>query len=579
MSQTSQDIHPSFYTADTALTRLIERHVPDDDRRLLEPLLQRLGADVAERIDPLADTADKNPPTLRAFGKDGQPANEIVYHPAYTEMADVLLGEYGLAAVSHHPIHGWTSKPPQLVKYLMTYLYTQAEFGLACPINMTDSAARTLRLHGGDDPQIAEAVRRLTSTGPDRLTGAMFMTELQAGTDIAMTEAVAERDGDQWRLHGRKWFASNAGADITLVLARFPGGEDASTRGVGLFMMPRHKPDGSLNDYRIERLKDKLGTRSMASGEVTLNGAYAVQVGELDRGFRQMTEMVNMSRLSNAVRAVALMRRGLYESVQHAQHRVVFGRPLIDQPLMRLDLLRMTADVESGLAMVFYCARTLQQADDGDDTAKTLIRLLTPLAKHYLCKRARWATGEAMEIRGGNGYIEEWVNPRLLRDAHLGSIWEGASNVIALDVLRSMRKLGAHKVLFDDLREQLSSVDSPALQTLRDELAARLEAVSARAEQVLSAAPDDAEVLMGAFTSDMSTLAMGILLASQATHEIASSGDHRTAIVAQAFEQLVLSKDETRAPSGLGLVPRIVTGQQVTEADLEESGVGAGVTV
>lgn len=563
----------SFYTADIALTRLIERHVPDGDRELLEPLLQRLGDDVAQRIDPLADTADKNPPTLRAFAKDGQPANEIVYHPAYTEMADILLGEYGLAAVSHHPIHGWSAKPPQLVKYLMTYLYTQAEFGLACPINMTDSAARTLRLHGGDDPQITEAVRRLTATGPDRLTGAMFMTELQAGTDIAMTEAVAQRDGEHWRLYGRKWFASNAGADITLVLARFPGGEDASTRGVGLFMMPRHKPDGALNDYRIERLKDKLGTRSMASGEVTMHGAYAVQVGELDRGFRQMTEMVNMSRLSNAVRAVALMRRGLYESVQHVQRRVVFGRPLIDQPLMRLDLLRLTADVESGLEMVFYCAQMLQRADDGDDTARTLIRLLTPLAKHYLCKRARWATGEAMEIRGGNGYIEEWVNPRLLRDAHLGSIWEGASNVIALDVLRSMRKLGAHKVLFDDLRERLSTVDDPALRPLRDDLDARLEAISARAEYVLSTAPDEAEVLMGALTDDMATLAMGILLAAQAAYEITRHGDHRAMIVALAFEQLVISKDETRAPAGLGLVPRIVSGEPVSQGDLDEHGV------
>lgn len=553
----------NYYTADPALGRLIERHVGDTDRELLVPLLDRLGAATAERVDPLAELADKNPPVLRAFEKTGERANHIEYHPAYAEMADILFGEFGMAAVSHRPIHGWASKPPQLVKYLMTYVYVQAEFGLACPISMTDTAARTLRMYGGDDPEIAEAVRRLTSTDDDRFTGAMFMTELQAGTDIAMTEAVAERDGDRWRLYGRKWFASNAGADITLVLARFPDGEQASTRGVGLFMMPRRKPDGSLNDYRIERLKEKLGTRSMASGEITLDGAYAVQVGELDRGFRQMTEMVNMSRLSNAVRAVALMRRGLHEAVGHARGRVVFGRPLIDQPLLRLDLLRLTADVESGLAMVFYCADQLQRADDGDETAKSLIRLLTPLAKHYLCKRARWATGEAMEIRGGNGYIEEWIDPRLVRDAHLGSIWEGASNVIALDVLRSMRKIGAHKVLFDDLRGRVEAIDQPSLNDLKDRLTGRLEEIALRADAVLSAAPDDAEVLMGALTDDMATAAMAILLANQASYELGSSGDHRAALVAHAFEQLVVRRDETSAPAGLGLVPQIVAGEPI----------------
>lgn len=559
----------NFYTADPALRRLIERHVPAADRALLVPLMERLGADTADRIDALAELADKNPPTLRPYDKNGERVNEVVYHPAYTEMGDILFGEYGMSAISHRSLHGWDAKVPHLPKYLMTYLYVQAEFGMACPISMTDTAARTLRMYGGDDAEIAEAVRRLTSTEAERFTGAMFMTELQAGTDIAKTEAAAEPNGERWKLYGRKWFASNAGADITLVLARFPGGDSDTTRGVGLFMMPRRKPDGSLNDYRIERLKDKLGTRSMASGEITLDGAYAVQVGQLERGFRQMTEMVNMSRLSNAVRAVSLMRRGLHESVQHAQQRVVFGRPLIDQPLMRLDLLRLTADVESGLAFVFYCAQELERSDGGDDAAQSLVRILTPLAKHYLCKCARFATGEAMEIRGGNGYIEEFVQSRLLRDAHLGSIWEGASNVIALDVLRSMRKVGAHKVLFDDLRVRLDEVKTPELSDLRDALAARIAAVDARAEQVLSAAPEDAEILMSSLADDMATTIMGVLLASQAQYEIEQSGDHRAALVAGAFRQLVIDRDETFAPLGISLVPVIVTGEPIDAASVD----------
>lgn len=559
----------NFYTADPALSRLIDRHVPAADRELLVPLLERLGADTAGRIDRLAEAADKNPPTLKPYDKNGERVNEVVYHPSYEELSDILSGEYGMSAMSHRSMHGWTGKVPHLPKYLLTYVYVQSEFGMACPISMTDTAARTLRMYGGDDPEIAEAVRRLTSTDADRFTGAMFMTELQAGTDIAKTEAVAEADGDRWKLYGRKWFASNAGADITLVLARFPEGEADTTRGVGLFMMPRRKPDGSLNDYRIERLKDKLGTRSMASGEITLDGAYAVQVGQLDRGFRQMTEMVNMSRLSNAVRAVSLMRRGLYEAVQHAQRREVFGRRLIDQPLLRLDLLRMTADVESGLAFVFYCAQELERADGGDEAAQSLVRILTPLAKHYLCKRARFATGEAMEVRGGNGYIEEFVQARLLRDAHLGSIWEGASNVIALDVLRSMRKVGAHKILFDDLRLRLDEVRHPALGELRDALETRLSAVSARAEQVLTAAPDDAEILMSALADDMATAIMGVLLATDAQYGIEQTGDARGALVAAAFRQLVVDRDETAAPVAIPFVPAIVTGEPIAVSALE----------
>lgn len=553
----------NFYTADPALARLLERHVPTAERELLEPLLHRLGADAAERIDPLAELADKNPPTLKPYDKNGERVNEVVYHPAYAQLGDILFGEYGMSAVSHRALHGWSGPLPHLPKYLMTYLYVQAEFGMACPISMTDTAARTLRMYGGDEPEIAEAVRRLTSTDGDRFTGAMFMTELQGGTDIAQTETVAEPDGDRWKLYGRKWFASNAAADITLVLARFPGGEAGTTRGVGLFMMPRRKPDGSLNDYRIERLKDKLGTRSMASGEVTLEGAYAVQVGSLERGFRQMTEMVNMSRLSNAVRAVSLMRRGLYESVQHARNRVVFGRRLIDQPLMRLDLLRLTVDVESGLGLVFYCAQQLQRADAGDDAAQSLVRILTPLAKHYLCKRARVATGEAMEIRGGNGYIEDFVHPRLVRDAHLGSIWEGASNVIALDVLRSMRKVGAHKILLDDLRVRLDALTDPALDELAERLAIRIRTVDARAEQVLVADPDSAEVLMSGLADDLATTVMAVLLAEQAQYEITEHGDHRAAQVAEAFRQLVLDHDRGVAPAAIPLVPAIVGGEAI----------------
>ncbi|MFL4476621.1 acyl-CoA dehydrogenase family protein, partial [Paeniglutamicibacter sp. MACA_103] len=297
--------------------------------------------------------------------------------------------------------------PPHLAKYAMSYVFVQAEFGLACPVSMTDAAARTLRKFG--DPKLFGAyIDGLTSTDAEtRYTGAMFMTETQAGTDIAMTETRAVPDGDGWRLSGKKWFTSNPDADVVLTLAKYPGGDD-TTRGVGLFMLPKVLPDGTRNSYVIDRLKDKMGTRSMPSGEITLDGAYALQVGRLDHGFKQMAEMINTSRLSNAMRSAALMRRAVSESVEHARARVVFGKPLMEQPLMRNTILPLALEAEAALGLIFHSGDMLQKADAGDENAKSLIRVLTPIAKHYICKKARWVTGEAMEIRGGNGYIEDW---------------------------------------------------------------------------------------------------------------------------------------------------------------------------
>jgi hypothetical protein len=205
-------------------------------------------------------------------------------------------------------------------------------------------------------------------------------------------------------------------------------------------LLPRTLPDGTPNSYRILRLKDKLGTRSMASGEIRLEGATAWLVGERGRGFQQMADMVNNSRLSNGVRAAGLMRRALTEALHVARHRVAFGKPLIELPLMRRQLLKMMLPTEQARTMVFQTAQALARADAGEAGAASLARILTPLIKFRACRDARRVTGDAMEVRGGCGYIEEWSDARLLRDSHLGSIWEGTSNIVALDVLRAIRR-------------------------------------------------------------------------------------------------------------------------------------------
>ncbi|MNK89111.1 putative acyl-CoA dehydrogenase AidB [compost metagenome] len=255
-------------------------------------------------------------------------------------------------------------------------------------------------------------------------------------------------------------------------------------KGVSLFLLPRTLADGSANHYRIIRLKDKLGTRSMASGEIRLEGAHAWLVGEPGRGFVQMADMINNSRLSNGVRAAGLMRRALTEGQFIARERRAFGKRLADMPLMRRQLLKLTLPTEQARTMVFQTAEALRRADAGEADAYPLMRVLTPLIKFRACRDARKVTGDAMEIRGGCGYIEEWSDPRLVRDAHLGSIWEGTSNIVALDVLRAIRREGSLPVLQAHLAGLLA--DTPMHATARatfEQAIARAAALAARAAE------------------------------------------------------------------------------------------------
>jgi acyl-CoA dehydrogenase len=445
----------NLYGADPSFAGLLELYLSEDLRHHLAPHLDRLGALAGGELDQLAATADRNPPELHHRTRTGEERQWIEKHPAYRRLEEVAFSEYGLAAMSHRGgVLGWPKPLPPAVKYALTYLYVQAEFGVCCPLSMTDSLTRTLRKFG-DPALVARYLPGLTEQDFDVLTqGAMFMTEQGAGSDVGGVVTRAVKDGDGWRLYGDKWFCSNADAGVAMVLAR-PDGAPAGTKGLALFLLPRLLPDGTLNSYRIVRLKDKLGTRDMPSGEIALAGARAYLVGDAGRGFVQMTDMINMSRLSNGMRAAGMMRRSLTEALFIARHRVAFGKPLIELPLMRRQLLKIMLLAESARSVMFHAASELERADSGDESARRRIRILTPLLKFRACRDARRATGDAMEVRGGCGYIEEWSDARLVRDAHLGSIWEGTSNVVALDVMRAIRREGALDALEPTLEAML----------------------------------------------------------------------------------------------------------------------------
>ncbi|SMG28204.1 acyl-CoA dehydrogenase family protein [Paraburkholderia susongensis] len=455
----------NFFSSDPDLARLLRVHLGDTLYEELESQFVSLGQRASEELDLWALSADKNPPALRHRTRRGEALQSIDKHPDYVALERVAYAELGLASMSHETRDGKTPPPP-LVKYALTFLFVQAEFGLCCPVSMTDSLTRTLRRFGAPE-LVARFLPMLASRDFDTLyQGAMFMTEQAAGSDVARiaTRAALETDANgerQWRLYGDKWFCSNADADLAMVLAR-PDGAPEGINGLGLFLLPKTLPDGSRNSYRIIRLKEKLGSRSMASGEIVLEGALAYLIGEVGRGFHQMADMINMSRLSNGVRAAGLMRRALTEALHIARNREAFGRKLISMPLMQRQLVKMMLPAEQSRSMFMRIALLLQQADAGDRQAAKCVRILTPLIKFRACRDARRVTGDAMEVRGGTGYIEEWSDARLVRDAHLGSIWEGTSNIVALDIARAAKRDGALEPLRVYLQDLLGAAGLPA---------------------------------------------------------------------------------------------------------------------
>ncbi len=440
----------NLYEADVA-RGLLGCYLTPDLLAHLQPHLKRLGGLAGALLDDLASTADKNPPTLSVRSRSGIDLNRIEKHPAYVELERYAYSEFGLAAMSHRGgVLGWPTPMPPAAKYALTYLFVQAEFGLCCPVSMTDSLARTLRKFG--DPALVERVLPMVTTQDfDALhQGAMFMTEQGAGSDVSATTTIAEQSADgSWSLTGEKWFCSNPDAGFAMVLARSEPVD--GLKGISLFLLPRTLPDGTPNAYRILRLKDKLGTRSMASGEIRMEGAFAWLVGQRGLGFKHMADMINSSRLSNGVRAAGLMRRSLTEALFASKYRRAFGKRLIDMPLMQRQLTKMAVWAEQARTMVFQTAQALQRADE-DPAGKPLVRIMTPLIKFRACRDARKVAGDAMEVRGGCGYIEEWSDPRVVRDAHLGSIWEGTSNIVALDVMRAIQRENSLPALRDHVQ-------------------------------------------------------------------------------------------------------------------------------
>ena len=521
----------NFYRNDQALTDLLRIHLPDTLFNHVEPHLDRLGALAGGHLDECARLADRHGPVLHQRDRFGNDRQWIEYHPAYRELERAAYGEFGIHAMSHRKgILGWADTYPAVAKHAFTFLFNQAEFGMGCPINVTDGAARLLSRFG-DDALKAKYLDGLTQTDMEKLTqGGQFMTEKEGGSDVGKLTTTAVQDGDHWRLYAEKWFCSNADAKMVMLLAR-PEGAVGGTQGVGLFLMPRELDDGSPNHYRIVRLKDKLGTRSMASGEIKLEGAIAYAVGRLDRGFVQMAEMVNWSRLSNGVKSAALMRRAHHDANTVATNRVVFGRRIVDMPLARRQLMKIMLATEQAVSMSFMTADALDRAEAGSQDAAALLRVLTPTLKYRATRDARKVCGEAMEMRGGIGYIEEFATPRLLRDAHLGSIWEGTGNIVALDTLkRAVGRHGAEAALGADIHARIE--DMPGVpHSWCDRLRGVADKAIGFAREVAAKSENEAEARRA--TSTLYHAASAVTFAWESSRIHAMRGDARRLLLSK----------------------------------------------
>ncbi|TNE34334.1 MAG: DNA alkylation response protein [Alphaproteobacteria bacterium] len=456
----------NFFEIDDSLQDLIQLYMPADLRTHMEPHFKRLGQLAGNELDDWSREADRHQPVLHA--RDGRGRNEdwIEFHPSYRRMEDVGFGEFGIHCMSHRPgVLGWNKTVPPVGKYVFQYLFGQSEFGQLCPISATDSSAMLIERYAGERTKELLLERMYSQDMGNILKGAQFMTEKTGGSDVSNIVLQAREEDGVWRLYGEKWFCSCADGDVALLLAR-PEDAPEGNSGLALFAMPRRLEDGSRNTYRIVRLKPKLGTKSMASGEIIFDGAVAYPLGDVgahpNKGLKMMMDQVNISRLSHGVRAAAMMRRCLNEALVVSNYRRAFGSTLIDKPLLRRQLMKLMVPTEQALSMVMYVANNLEASDAGDPDAARRTRILTPLLKYRTARdNVRVATG-AMEVRGGNGYIEDWVNAKLVRDAHLGVIWEGTSNINSLDVTtRAIAKVGAHEDLGEDLTRLLD--DNTAL--------------------------------------------------------------------------------------------------------------------
>ncbi|MGB9151174.1 MAG: isovaleryl-CoA dehydrogenase [Burkholderiales bacterium] len=439
----------NLFNTDPVLREAAAREGAGWARESLARVGEQLGS--AEML-ALGAQANQFPPQLKTHDRFGNRRDQVEFHPAWHRLMTLMVG---------HGVHAQPWAEPRagahVARAASYVMHAQVENGTQCPLTMTYAVFPVLKKQAATSPWIRDAwLPKIVSTRYDarflpveQKTGALIgmgMTEKQGGSDVRANTTHATLlpgSSNEYRITGHKWFFSAPMCDGFLVLAQ-------ATGGLSCFFMPRFTPDGSLNSIRIQRLKDKLGNKSNASSEVEFFDAYALLLGEEGRGIPTILEMGTYTRLDCAIGSAGLMRMAVAQATHHAQHRMAFGKKLAHQPLMQNVLADLALEAEAATVLVMRLARAFDTQHDENESA--LRRLLTPAVKYWVCKRGPVLAAEAMEVLGGNGYVEESMMPRIYREMPLNSIWEGSGNVMCLDVLRAAGKTPhALQLVFDEL--------------------------------------------------------------------------------------------------------------------------------
>ena len=459
------------YEDDRVLRSYLARVLPAEMMREIESSLKEMGELSGGELYQLQLEDRLNEPKLTQWDAWGNRVDQVESTPLWRK-AERIAAEDGVVATAYEQKHGALSRVHQCA---LAYLFTPSTDIYSCPLAMTDGAARTL-IASGNQQLIDRAVPHLTTRDPAEFwTAGQWMTELTGGSDVGLSETVArEQEQEQgqdagtgkFRLYGRKWFTSAVSAQIALTLAR-PEGNPPGSKGLALFYVETRDEQGRLRNIEINRLKDKLGTRKVPTAELTLNGTPAQLVKSTTDGVRNITPLLNVTRLWNGISAVALMRRGLALAFDYARKRVAFGAPLAEKPLHMDTLFGLQAEFEAAFHLAFYAAELNGRNETGetgenDEDQGRLLRMLTPVMKLITGKQAVMVASEVLEAFGGAGYIEDTGLPVLLRDSQVLPIWEGTTNVLALDTLRALGADGV-SLLQSTVAAWLKPVSDPRL--------------------------------------------------------------------------------------------------------------------
>ncbi len=541
------------YDDDAFLRSYLGWRLPKKVLADIEPDLRRLGNRVATDILAVAERAEASPPKHVPYDAWGRRVDRIETSDAWRELDSISASE-GIVATAFERAHGVHSRIDQFARL---YLFAPSSALYSCPLAMTDGAARFLEVHG--DEATRPVFAHLTTRDPRQFwTSGQWMTERTGGSDVGSTSTIAKCEtGNDYRLYGLKWFTSATTSQVAMTLARIEGAPPGGS-GLSVFLITLHDREGMLRNIRVDRLKDKLGTRALPTAELTLEGTPAQLVGGAGDGIRKIATLFNVTRVYNAVAAVAGMRRAVALATDYARRRLAFGKPLIEQPLHVETLAEMQLELRAGFLLAFRVVELLGKEECGEATESDLqlLRFLIPIAKLYTARQAIAVASETVEAFGGAGYVEDSGIPRLLRDAQVLSIWEGTTNVLSLDALRAMERVDAFSVWVSDIRRRLSAVKATALRESAERVSRTVQRTEEYAARASKSDKDFQQAGARAFSFAIARTEAATLLIEHAdavTEATAMTAAQRWC--ARELDSLMVADAHHRARSGLLVSP------------------------